>query len=56
VLVAAHVDFIMAGGPAATAHGLARLMSDLDIVYSRTRENVARLVQAVALEKCKRRN
>ena len=38
------VKFIIVGGAAATAHGSARLTSDLDIVYKRTRENIARLV------------
>ncbi|MFL6209218.1 MAG: hypothetical protein ACJ74W_10235 [Pyrinomonadaceae bacterium] len=48
VLVAARVDFIIVGGAAATAHGSARLTNDLDVVYSRTRENLARLVGALA--------
>ncbi len=44
----AQVNFIIVGGAAATAHGSARLTEDLDIVYRRTRDNVARLVRALA--------
>jgi len=33
---------------AATAHGSARLTVDLDVVYRRTSENIARLVSALA--------
>ena len=43
LLVNARVEFIIVGGAAATAHGSARLTADLDIVYRRTKENVARL-------------
>lgn len=42
------VEFIIVGGAAATAHGSSRLTEDLDIVYRRTKENVARLVLALA--------
>lgn len=38
-----HVEYILIGGAAATAHGSARLTQDLDIVYRRTPENIARL-------------
>ena len=48
LLVNDGVDFIVVGGAAATAHGSARLTEDLDIVYRRTRENVARLTRALA--------
>jgi predicted nucleotidyltransferase len=41
------VEFIIVGGAAATAHGSARLTSDLDLVYSRSRENIERLVAAI---------
>lgn len=41
------VEFIIVGGAAATAHGSARLTFDLDIVYKRSRENVARIVNAL---------
>jgi predicted nucleotidyltransferase len=46
-LVGSRVDFIIVGGAAATAHGSARLTNDLDIVYSRSRDNIARLVSAL---------
>jgi len=42
------VEFIIIGGMAATAHGSARLTKDLDLVYRRTPENIARLVAALA--------
>ncbi|MFN8095416.1 MAG: hypothetical protein U0599_24910 [Vicinamibacteria bacterium] len=42
------VDFILVGGVAARAHGSARLTQDLDVVYRRTPENIARLVRALA--------
>ena len=48
LLAGAHVEFIIVGGAAATAHGSARLTQDLDIVYRRTPENISRLVQALA--------
>ncbi|MEN3331382.1 MAG: hypothetical protein V7641_747 [Blastocatellia bacterium] len=46
-LVTGNVEFIIVGGVAATAHGSARLTEDLDIVYRRRPENVARLVAAL---------
>ncbi len=46
-LVGSRVDFIIVGGAAATAHGSARLTNDLDIVYSRSAENIGRLVAAL---------
>lgn len=46
-LVSAGVEFIIVGGAAATAHGSARLTEDLDIVYSRRKENIKRLVEAL---------
>ncbi len=46
-LVGSRVDFIIVGGAAATAHGSARLTNDLDIVYSRSRDNIGRLVAAL---------
>ena len=42
-----HVEFIIVGGAAATAHGSARLTLDLDVVYERSRENIARIVKAL---------
>lgn len=41
------VEFIIVGGAAATAHGSARLTLDLDVVYGRKSENIARLVSAL---------
>ena len=41
------VEFILVGGTAANVHGSARLTQDVDIVYRRTRENVARLVASL---------
>ena len=43
-LVNAQVEFIIVGGVAATIHGSARVTLDLDIVYRRSPENLARLV------------
>lgn len=43
-----NVRFIVIGGAAATAQGSARLTLDLDLVYSRTPENVSRLAAAIA--------
>jgi predicted nucleotidyltransferase len=47
-LSTAGVEFIVVGGAAATAHGSARLTFDLDIVYRRTSENIARVVASLA--------
>jgi hypothetical protein len=47
-LAGAGVEFIVVGGAAAVAHGSARLTADLDIVYRRTPENLARLAAALA--------
>lgn len=41
------VDLIVIGGWAASLHGLARNTLDVDYVYARTRENIARLVAAM---------
>ena len=43
-----NVAFIVIGGAAAIAHGSARLTQDLDIVYDRSRDNMDRLVAALA--------
>jgi hypothetical protein len=48
-LVRAKVDFILIGGMAAILHGSARVTFDVDLVYSRTDENIERLVAALAL-------
>ncbi len=42
------VRFIIVGGVAATVHGSSRLTQDLDLVYARDRENLERLVRALA--------
>jgi hypothetical protein len=47
-LVGNGVRFIIVGGAAATAHGAARLTQDLDVVYARDPENIARLTSALA--------
>jgi predicted nucleotidyltransferase len=47
-LVGGGVKFILVGGAAATAHGAARLTQDLDVVYARDRENLARVASALA--------
>ncbi len=51
LLVGRRVEFIVVGGAAATAHGSARLTEDLDIVYRRTPENIARLADCLATHK-----
>ncbi len=48
LLVSGEVRFIIVGGAAATAHGSARLTQDLDIVYSRSSENIKRLVEVLS--------
>lgn len=48
VLTEAGVAFIVIGGAAATAHGSARFTRDLDVVYSRSPDNMRRLVAALA--------
>ena len=48
VLKSGGVDFILIGGVAANLHGSARATFDVDVVYSRTRENIGRLVAALA--------
>ena len=47
VLAGGEVEFILVGGAAAAFHGAIRTTSDLDVVYRRSRENVARLVAAL---------
>ncbi len=47
VLRESAVEFIIVGGAAATAHGSARLTLDLDVVYHRSSENIARVVAAL---------
>ncbi len=47
LLVTGGVDFVIVGGAAATVHGSSRLTTDLDIVYSRSPENIKRLIQSL---------
>lgn len=47
-LTNAHVEFIVVGGVAANAHGAARVTTGVDVVYSRSEENLGRLATAVA--------
>lgn len=42
------VEFILIGGVAAAVHGAIRTTRDLDVVYARTPENIARLATALA--------
>lgn len=42
-----HVAFIIVGGTAAVIHGSSRLTQDIDVVYERSPENIARLAQAL---------
>ena len=46
-LVGGRVEFFLIGGAAAIAHGSARLTEDLDILYRRSEENIARIVAAL---------
>jgi predicted nucleotidyltransferase len=41
------VEFIIIGGVAATIHGSSRLTQDLDLVYSRSAENLAKIAKAL---------
>jgi len=47
-LVDEGVEFIIVGGVAAVVHGSARATFDLDVVYSRTPDNLRRLVASLA--------
>jgi hypothetical protein len=47
VLTEEGVEFVLIGGVAANLHGSARSTFDVDLVYSRTRENIQRLVRAL---------
>jgi hypothetical protein len=44
----AHVEFVIVGGLASTAHGSARLTQDIDVVYSRSDANLRRVIAALA--------
>jgi hypothetical protein len=47
ILVHHSVRFIVVGGGAAIAHGLARLTYDVDVVYARDAENISNLAAAL---------
>ena len=47
-LVSHDVSFIVIGGVAGLVHGSARVTYDLDVVYDRSRENLDRVVAALA--------
>ena len=47
LLVGRGIRFIVIGGGAAIAHGLARLTYDVDLVYARDPENIFNLVAAL---------
>lgn len=47
VLMEHNVEFIVIGGVAGTLHGSAFITQDLDVVYSRARENIRRLAAAL---------
>ncbi len=46
-LLDAHVEFILVGGVAGIVHGAARATFDIDVVYRRSADNIARLVDAL---------
>jgi hypothetical protein len=46
-LIAHGVDFILVGGQAGISHGSTYPSYDLDVVYARDRDNIARLVAAL---------
>ena len=48
ILHAAGVKFVLIGGLAAIAHGAETVTGDVDICYARGRDNLERLVQALA--------
>lgn len=47
VLTRHQVQFILIGGGAAIVHGAQRVTTDVDVVYSRTPQNLARLTEAL---------
>jgi hypothetical protein len=47
-LVKNGVEFVLIGGMAMRAHGSAHITEDVDICYSRTKENIKRLADAMA--------
>jgi hypothetical protein len=49
-LVKGGVDFVLVSGVAGIVHGSARMTYDVDVVYSRSDENISRLVKVLALQ------
>ena len=47
-LASRSVEFVLIGGMAGIAHGAARFTNDVDVVYKRSADNCARLVEALA--------
>jgi predicted nucleotidyltransferase len=47
-LTDAQVEFIVIGGIAGISHGSAQFTKDVDVVYRRTHDNIARVVKALA--------
>lgn len=47
-LTAGRIDFIAVGAIAAISHGLIHTTEDVDVVYSRVRENLRRIVKILA--------
>ena len=48
ILAGAGVEFVVIGGVAMSAHGLARATVDLDVCYARSQENIRRLARTLA--------
>ena len=48
VLTEGEVEFILIGGVAANLHGSARATYDLDVVYSRSKANIEKVVEALS--------
>jgi hypothetical protein len=48
LLVKNEVEFVLIGGMAMRAHGSAHITEDVDVCYSRTKENIKRLADAMA--------
>lgn len=47
-LARGHVEFIVIGGVAASAHGAIRATRDIDVVYARSHANLSRIEHALA--------
>jgi hypothetical protein len=48
LLVEKRVEFVLIGGLAMRVHGSAHITEDVDVCYSRTKENIQRLAEAMA--------